>query len=674
MAEMRVHRCRFAEWTPAAIVAVAAKPDSAEVCLARDDGSFELIDGDLRWTAVERVAGRRDVVATCLVWCGGRWFGGGVNGIIFEVRFDKGCVAGAVDAMGGAVWHLARDPLQMDRFACACDDGTLRLFAANDSDFGAVDYVGALRAATGAKALCVAWSAVGSSPVVFAGCDDATIRRVDASTGHASLRLTLAAETEKRILVWAVANVPDDDNCTIVSGDSAGCVTLWDGAVGVQLRRFRRHDADVLAVVATKDTIFAAGVDPKVACFEAVSVDGVAQWAYAATHRAHVLDVRGLALVKTSDGKSSLVSAALDAKLCVYGALRSAKRPTRIWPFPHHAIVNAVEKSRLLAVCHSDRVDVWSLRAADAPETDAAFALALRIKAPAPHNIACFAMGDNDEGALVAISDGVSKTRLLQLAFQGGALSAKLVETLPAALALKICGNVLVLVEAAKVTLYTIDASTLTQKNCVALEGRPHTLIAVSGDRVAVAPYCGEHIVLVTNGAPLTVSAPGRACALALVRKGNVLVSATSKGHGFEAFDVTALAAGSADAPESLAGVRAALASLAGAVRHRNDAAIGLAVGGASLVAYSHGFIAVVNLDEAQPAKTLTSPVKSPSKKKAAAALKKDAKEAPLSTRYTPLLAAAFLSPGELVVAENPWLAIARQQTLKPIKRKRFGT
>jgi hypothetical protein len=144
-AALRVHRCRFAEWTPAAIVAVAAKPDSAEVCLARDDGSFELIDGDLRWTAVERVrrhawrdaierrpatrtddrglflkgrcrrlddgrpptadrlrplpaqvAGRRDVVATCLVWCGGRWFGGGANGIIFEVRFDTGCVAGAL--------------------------------------------------------------------------------------------------------------------------------------------------------------------------------------------------------------------------------------------------------------------------------------------------------------------------------------------------------------------------------------------------------------------------------------------------------------------------------------------------------------------------------------------------------------------------------------------------
>ena len=43
-----------------------------------------------------------------------------------------------------------------------------------------------------------------------------------------------------------------------------------------------------------------------------------------------------------------------------------------------------------------------------------------------------------------------------------------------------------------------------------------------------------------------------------------------------------------------------------------------------------------------------------------------------LSTRYSPLLAARWRG-ADVVVAENPWLAIAEQQTARPILRKTYG-
>jgi len=46
-----------------------------------------------------------------------------------------------------------------------------------------------------------------------------------------------------------------------------------------------------------------------------------------------------------------------------------------------------------------------------------------------------------------------------------------------------------------------------------------------------------------------------------------------------------------------------------------------------------------------------------------------------LSTRYTPVLGAAWLDDAELLVCENPWLDLANAvDAPKPIARKRFGT
>ena len=50
-----------------------------------------------------------------------------------------------------------------------------------------------------------------------------------------------------------------------------------------------------------------------------------------------------------------------------------------------------------------------------------------------------------------------------------------------------------------------------------------------------------------------------------------------------------------------------------------------------------------------------------------------DARNVPwtFSTLYSPLLAATWLGD-EILVAENPWLAIARQQTVSAVARRKY--
>ena len=68
--------------------------------------------------------------------------------------------------------------------------------------------------------------------------------------------------------MWALLVLPDG---SLVSGDSAGLVAVWDGGLGTQLSAFS-HDADILALAASPagDAVFASGVDPRICLYRRV--------------------------------------------------------------------------------------------------------------------------------------------------------------------------------------------------------------------------------------------------------------------------------------------------------------------------------------------------------------------------------------------------------------------
>jgi U3 small nucleolar RNA-associated protein 4 len=178
------------------------------------------------------------------------------------------------------------------RLAAACDDGCVRLFSV-DSGRPGVTYSRSLPRVEG-RTLAVAWHPNGRC--VVSGGTDGCIHAWDVNTGHELLRITAGDASGKELCVWALLVLPDG---TIVSGDSCGGVAFWEGRFGTQIARFAQHDADVLQLAASADgaSVFAAGVDPRIAIFRQTQrADGGVkpEWAFLSAKRPHTHDVRAM--------------------------------------------------------------------------------------------------------------------------------------------------------------------------------------------------------------------------------------------------------------------------------------------------------------------------------------------------------------------------------------------
>ena len=65
---LELHRSRFVEWQPAAVVALAVAPGGFVVALARETGDLEIYD-TADWRCTARVPGHDGAAISSLAWC-----------------------------------------------------------------------------------------------------------------------------------------------------------------------------------------------------------------------------------------------------------------------------------------------------------------------------------------------------------------------------------------------------------------------------------------------------------------------------------------------------------------------------------------------------------------------------------------------------------------------------
>ena len=136
-------------------------------------------------------------------------------------------------------------------------------------------------------------------------------------------------------------------------------------------------------------------------------------------------------------------------------------------------------------------------------------------------------------------------------------------------------------------------------------------------------------------------------------------------------------AAAGEDEPRAIVEQRqAVLDAAASALTTRKDAPVGLAAGPQDrLLVHSHAYVLLVDTHAAAPPAPTSPPPKQRRRSRSTTAVdEEDARNVPwtFSTLYSPLLAATWLGD-EILVAENPWLAIARQQTVPAVARRKYG-
>ena len=341
---MDIHRCRFIPYPSSAINALAfshpsdlskrgTKLKTLRLAIGRANGDIEIWNpqgGDWFQESILRGGKSRSIEA--LVWTQDptqrddngkitsgklRLFSIGYSTVITEWDLSLGKAIRHCDGNFGEIWCLAAQPRRKEpsrktlkdpstsleskaspaqQLLAGYADGTLALHSTADED---LRFLRAIARST-KKTARVLSAAFLTHDRVVAGYADGALRVYGTEKGQSFGTMTLgktSKDAASAVLVWSVKVLPDQ---TIVSGDSSGHVTFWDGKNLTRLQSLQYHTADILdlAISADGNTIMSAGMDRKSVFYQRSDKAGKGashRWTKTFHRRYHEHDVKTLA-------------------------------------------------------------------------------------------------------------------------------------------------------------------------------------------------------------------------------------------------------------------------------------------------------------------------------------------------------------------------------------------
>ncbi|EXJ65076.1 hypothetical protein A1O7_01416 [Cladophialophora yegresii CBS 114405] len=387
---MDIHRCRFVQYPPQPINALAFShlsdpkkrtPPDLRLALGRNNGDIEIWNpSNGLWlqevilkgsknTTIEQLAWTQDLVVDGDERSDGqkyssgplRLFSTGGSTAITEWDLCTGMPRRKAEGNFGDIWCFAPQPqIKANKapdtllpgagsqlLAAGCSDGTIVLFSTEDDDLRYARVL-AQPPVKKPKVLSLAWR---DRDTLVAGYEDSTIRVIDVPSRRIIRNMSLGkpAEGSNNSVVWSVKCLPDG---TVVSGDSSGELKIWDSKNYSLAQRLSSHKADILDIAfsASGDTIFSVGVDRRTVVYKQVPIHSGTQrtrWAEVAHKRYHQHDVKCAASFESKD-LSVLVSGGMDTRPVVVPIRRSQTEYHRTLPhLPQRSQVSASAASRL---------------------------------------------------------------------------------------------------------------------------------------------------------------------------------------------------------------------------------------------------------------------------------------------------------------------------------------
>lgn len=353
MGEFRVHHIRFFTYQPLAIHCIDYSPELNRVAVSRSDASIEIWSIQDDWYQEKIIPGSeaRSVEAIC--WQGTRLFSAGLDGNVTEYDLKKLKPKELAPSNAGPIWCLCKCATQQ-LLAAGTEDGCVVLFSTQDES---LMYRQAFDKQEG-RILSIAWHPT-EDLIVTGGIDN--IRIWSINSGHALQRLTLGRqEKNKETIVWCVAVTSD---FTIISGDSRGKTSFWNGKQGTLIKAYQSHLADVLCLTLNENsnTVYTSGVDPTIVQYEytpATLDSDWKLWVKADVHHFHTHDVRALVVAR-----DKLVSGGVDTNLVVALAKekKGVKHRRKFPGFPSCSLVKVAPEASIVMLQYSDYLEVWKL-------------------------------------------------------------------------------------------------------------------------------------------------------------------------------------------------------------------------------------------------------------------------------------------------------------------------
>ncbi|KAH8100539.1 WD40 repeat-like protein [Cristinia sonorae] len=325
-----VHRCRFVDFTPSPITALAFPPLSlpsvkgkksaairkrlafGTLAVGHANGNIELCEwtgleheqqAPQAWVVKKTLSGLYTSKVDSLAFTirdpdlvpsdqtpalsSLRLFSAGGGNDLAEWDIERGVIRRTISSQGGSIWSIAPNPASTI-LALGCEDGSIHLLSLE------LDSLTHLRRFDRVKSriLSLAWGPPvpresqpkaaetnedsddddddlaedWSDSWLVAGCSDSCLRKWDVASGRVLDRMATDKNKGERTLVWTVGALGDG---TIISGDSLGVVKFWDPKTCTQMHSFQAHNADVLCMTISPEgsAIYTAGVDQKIVQF-----------------------------------------------------------------------------------------------------------------------------------------------------------------------------------------------------------------------------------------------------------------------------------------------------------------------------------------------------------------------------------------------------------------------
>lgn len=188
-------------------------------------------------------------------------------------------------------------------------------------------------------------------------------------SGHVIHKMSLGrTDSKQETIVWCI-NILDD--FTIISGDSRGRVTFWDGNLGSQIDYVLASTADImcLSVAEDRQSFFCSGIEQILKKYTKVKIARAGgeteQWVRCAKKsNIHTHDVLAMVTI----GNEQLISGGIDGFLSF--AAQDFKHFERAGPFLSRPFAVAAEESRLLLLKYVNYIEVWKLAKAEEDESE----------------------------------------------------------------------------------------------------------------------------------------------------------------------------------------------------------------------------------------------------------------------------------------------------------------
>ncbi|KAK0155993.1 U3 small nucleolar RNA-associated protein 4 [Merluccius polli] len=359
MGEFKVHRVRFFDYMPSAIRAMAFNVHTERLAVARVDGTVEVFNIADNCFQEKVIPGQDGRTIEALCWAGGRLFSTGLNGEMVEYDLENLRAKYTVEVYGGPAWTISSNS-QGTHLAVGCEDGTVKIFELLEDTVQFQKNLDRLKN----RVLSLSWHPSGTQ--IAAGTLD-MIRVFNVNSGHATERMMVdraaGASKKEEVLVWGVVFLSDN---TIISGDSAGKVQVWDSKMGTLIRTHLVTKWDVMALSVSQDesSLLAGTSEGSVVQFQFLSANldqPDREWVRTRTLRSHSHDVRALVHTETA-----AISGGIDTQLVVRPfrekVVQSSKEsaPRKI-TFPHRSLVSCAKKAGILLFQFPERLELWRL-------------------------------------------------------------------------------------------------------------------------------------------------------------------------------------------------------------------------------------------------------------------------------------------------------------------------